>query len=38
MKRWITGAAITLGLVITALLGVIGYTAVGLARGKAGAA
>jgi len=34
MKRWIMGAAMTLGLAIIALLGVIGYTAVGRARGE----
>ena len=34
MKRWIVGTAITLGLAIVALLGVIGYTAVGRARGE----
>lgn len=34
MKRWIIGAAITLGLAIIALLGVIGYTAIGRARGE----
>ncbi|WP_104191263.1 hypothetical protein [Cryobacterium sp. Y82] len=34
MKRWIISAAITLGLAIIALLGVIGYTAVGRARGE----
>jgi len=34
MKRWIAGTAITLGLAIFALLGVVGYTAIGRARGE----